>query len=120
MDAIESLEIEICEERRESPRYEIDLFVMLPGDVNLSRRSGDISLGGVFVEIMDPVAKGECFYTLFQLPGQPNWIEAEVEVLGFERGERRGLHCRFTGLDFLGQRLLARWLDTMHVLRQVA
>ena len=120
MDAIDKLEIDVCEERRESPRFALDLFVMLPGEKLLSRKPGDVSLGGVFVEALDPVAKGECFCVLFQLPGLPNWIETEVEVLGFENGDRRGLRCRFTGLDFLGQRLLARWLDTMHVLRQVA
>ena len=119
-DAIETLEIEVCEERRDSPRYAIDLFVLLPGSPTLCRKPGDISLGGVFVETLDPVAKGERFSVLVLLPGSPNWIESEVEVLGFNSSGRRGLHCCFNEMDFFGQRLLARWLDTMHVLRQVA
>jgi hypothetical protein len=117
---IDAIEIDVCEERRESPRFPLDIFVLLPGVKTMRKKSGNISLGGVFLEALDPVAKGELIKVLFKLPDSGRWILVGAEVVGWQGRGIRGLRCRFTDLDFPGRRMLARWLDTMYVLRQVA
>jgi uncharacterized protein (TIGR02266 family) len=69
-------------ERRDSTRAPLDLWVEEErGDELYFRRTGNVSLGGLYFEQTIPHALGTRVKVRFALPGDPDVIEAHGEVV---------------------------------------
>lgn len=69
-------------DRRHAVRAPLDLWVEEErGDELYFRRTGNVSMGGVYFEQTIPHALGTHVRVRFSLPGDPNVIEAQGEVV---------------------------------------
>lgn len=88
--------------RRTDPRYARRLEVQLvSGDQARTAMTGNISLGGLFVETTEPVPLQTRVQIRFRIPTQPEPIEVSGEVRWVDPGgpdQPAGLGIRFQGL----------------------
>ena len=88
--------------RRTDPRYARRLEVQLVSrDQTRTVMTGNISLGGLFVETAEPLPLQSRIQIRFRIPTQPEPIEVSGEVRWFDPGgpnQPAGLGIRFQGL----------------------
>ena len=88
--------------RRTDPRYARRLDVeIVSGNRTYSATTGNISLGGVFVETSDSLPLQSRLQIRFRIPTQPEPIEVTGEVRWIEPGgadQAAGMGIRFQGL----------------------
>jgi type IV pilus assembly protein PilZ len=88
--------------RRTDPRYARRLDVeVIAGDVRRNATTGNISLGGMFVETTEPFPLQTKLQIRFVIPTQPEPIEVTGEVRWIEAGgpeQPAGMGVRFQGL----------------------
>lgn len=89
--------------RRTDPRYDRQVDVEIKsGGKELLGRSRNVSLGGMFVEVVgDPLPAGTAVEVRFRVPTQPEVIEVAGEVRWLEKaaeGRPAGVGIRFHGL----------------------
>ncbi len=88
--------------RRTDPRYARRLDVeIITGDRTLSATTGNISLGGVFLETTEVFPLQSRLQIRFRIPTQPEPIEVTGEVRWIEQGganQTAGVGIRFQGL----------------------
>lgn len=91
--------------RRTDPRYDRRIEVDLQADgKRTSAVTKNISLGGMFVETLDPLIVGATVQVKFKVPTQPEPIEVTGEIRWLERGAAAsaggmtGMGIRFHGL----------------------
>jgi uncharacterized protein (TIGR02266 family) len=88
--------------RRTDPRYARRLDVeIVAGDRTLAATTGNISLGGVFIETSETFPMQSRLVIRFRIPTQPEPIEVTGEVRWIEAGgpeQAAGLGIRFQGL----------------------
>jgi uncharacterized protein (TIGR02266 family) len=88
--------------RRTDPRYErrLDVEILAEGQT-YHAVSRNLSLGGMFVETLEPLAEQTSIQIRFNVPTQPEAIEVTGEVRWVERGDPgkpSGMGIRFHGL----------------------
>lgn len=88
--------------RRTDPRYDRRIEVDLSAEGKRSSAvTKNISLGGMFVETLEPLTVGTTLQVRFKVPTQPEPIEVTGEVRWIERGapgKLTGMGVRFQGL----------------------
>ena len=88
--------------RRTDPRYARRLEIQLTwGERTQTASTGNISLGGLFVETTELLPLKSLVQVRFRVPTQPEPIEITGEVRWVERGgpdQPAGLGIRFQGL----------------------
>jgi len=95
--------------RRTDPRYDRALQVELSvrdadtpaSGTRLIGATRNISLGGIFVEVAEPVPVGTRLLVKFSIPTQPEVIEVLGEVRWIDAGSNKavvGMGIRFEGL----------------------
>ncbi|MGD0836949.1 MAG: TIGR02266 family protein [Polyangia bacterium] len=88
--------------RRTDPRYARRLDIEITaGNDRLTATTGNISLGGLFVETLRPFALQTRLHIRFRIPTQPEPVEATGEVRWIEPGgpgQPAGMGVRFQGL----------------------
>ncbi len=88
--------------RRTDPRYDrrLDVEILLDGKKHVAT-SKNLSLGGMFVEIVDPLPVQTTVQVRFRVPTQPEPIDVTGEIRWVERapaGQAAGMGIRFHGL----------------------
>lgn len=88
-------------DRRDSTRAPLDLWVEEErGDELYFRRTGNVSVGGLYFEQTIPHALGTQVRVRFALPGDPRVIEAVGEVVNTPRSkDGLGMGLRFLSMD---------------------
>jgi uncharacterized protein (TIGR02266 family) len=88
--------------RRTDPRYARRLDVeIIAGNRTLTATTGNISLGGVFIETTETFPLQSRLQIRFRIPTQPEPIEVAGEVRWLEPGgpgQAAGMGVRFQGL----------------------
>jgi uncharacterized protein (TIGR02266 family) len=88
--------------RRTDPRYDrrLEVEIVASGETHIGY-CRNISLGGMFVELMSVLPVGSAIAVRFRVPTQPEAIEVTGEVRWVERGDpgqANGMGIRFHGL----------------------
>ncbi len=88
--------------RRTDPRYDrrLEIEILLDGKKHIAT-SKNLSLGGLFVEIAEPLPVQTTVQVRFRVPTQPEPIDVTGEVRWVERaqpGSPAGMGIRFAGL----------------------
>jgi hypothetical protein len=106
---------------RKSPRYKTTLLARRDQESSMHECRGNVSAGGFCFESSEEIEAGTRVEILFRLPGAGVWMSAKGVVLGCVRtGESVGVRGRFTEIDMGDPDLLARWIESIARLRQVA
>jgi len=87
-------------DRRDATRAPLDLWVEEErGDELYFRRTGNVSLGGLYFEQTIPHAPGTVVKVRFALPGDPRVIEAQGEVVNTPSSkDGLGMGLRFVNI----------------------
>jgi uncharacterized protein (TIGR02266 family) len=106
---VPSAEAHVAEQfRRTDPRYARRLDVeILHGDAAYPAITRNISLGGMFVETMNPLPLSTKVQIRFQVPTQPEPVLVEGEVRWLENGQ--GENPMGMGIRFQGMRAREVW-----------
>jgi len=87
------------ETRRAHDRIDVSFELRLRhGDREAQARCLNISQGGMFIEVEEPIQIGEVITATFLLPDHPKPIAAEARVCWSERTPKRGVGVKFIGL----------------------
>jgi len=102
--------------RRIDPRYErqIPIEIVVEGK-RLNGRSRNLSLGGMYLDALEPLAMGAAVHLRFQLPTQPEPVEVagDVRWIVQKPGVREiGMGVRFQGLRARDVWALNRFFQT--------
>lgn len=99
-------------DRRDAVRAPLDLWVEEErGDELYFRRTGNVSVGGLYFEQSIPHALGTTVRVRFALPGDPRVIEASGEVVNTSRTqEGLGMGVRFVEIGDADQLRLERFV----------
>ena len=106
--------------RREHPRLNVDISVKLrlnDGNAMVSTQIRNISLGGVFIEMENPIGFGDEVGLEFSLPGAPRTIRCKGFVVWStktqpDRGNgRQGIGLRLMDIGISDMRVLAGFID---------
>ena len=93
------------EPRREHARLELTFDVIVHhSDRELEATCLNISQGGMFLEMPEPLAMDEQVSIVFRLPDIAQPITAKARVAWSEREKRKGV-----GIQFLGLRAIEIW-----------
>lgn len=100
-------------DRRHASRVPLDLWVEEErGNELYFRRTGNVSLGGIYFERAIPHALGTRVKLRFSLPGAPDVIEAAGEIVNTPQvKDGLGMGLRFTDVTPALLTLLTRFLD---------
>ncbi len=105
----------IAEDRRDSPRFEVQLAIRSGGG-DYSERYGRLGINGFYFETTEIPMIGQRVYVKVALIG----LGVEVETSGTvaqvmpARGHV-GVVARFDDIGFETERTIARWLDLMNL-----
>jgi hypothetical protein len=101
-------------ERRRHQRVPLQLWIEeLEGDDLYMRRAGDLSEGGVGLDVPVPVAPHSIVRLRVPLPGDDRPVTAAARVVETRhRGGGLGLGVEFLTVDGDGRRRLRRFLDS--------
>jgi hypothetical protein len=66
------------------------------------QRSGNLSIGGLYLDGTIPHAKGTIVHLKFTLPGDEKYIAVRGEIVGDPAGDRLGMHVKFLEDDLKG------------------
>jgi uncharacterized protein (TIGR02266 family) len=100
-------------DRRRAARAPLDLWVEEEkGEELYFRRTGNVSLGGIYFEQTIPHALGTKVKLRFSLPGSAEVIEALGEIVNTpQQKDGLGMGLRFVHLDAAAQQKLATFID---------
>jgi uncharacterized protein (TIGR02266 family) len=100
-------------DRRSEARAPLDLWVEEErGNELYFRRTGNVSLGGIYFEQTIPHALGTLVRLRFSLPGSSDLIEAKAEIVNTpSSADGLGMGLRFVELPEPGAAALRRFLD---------
>lgn len=100
-------------DRRHASRIPLDLWVEEEkGNELYFRRTGNVSIGGIYFEQTIPHALGTRVKLRFSLPGSPEVIEASGEIVNTPQvKDGLGMGLRFTSLAPEHLRMLEAFLD---------
>src|SRR5688572_2167760 len=100
-------------DRRHAARVPLDLWVEEEkGNELYFRRTGNVSLGGIYFEQTIPHALGTKVKLRFSLPGSAEVIEATGEIVNTpQQKDGLGMGLRFVHLDAVAQQKLATFID---------
>ena len=100
-------------DRRRAARAPLDLWVEEEkGNELYFRRTGNVSLGGIYFEQTIPHALGTRVRLRFSLPGHAALIEAQAEIVNTPQiKDGLGMGLQFTELSDEASRALTRFLD---------
>lgn len=100
-------------DRRRAARAPLDLWVEEEkGEELYFRRTGNVSLGGIYFEQTIPHALGTKVKLRFSLPGSPEVIEAQGEIVNTpQQKDGLGMGLRFTQIEPAAQARLASFID---------
>lgn len=100
-------------DRRHAARVPLDLWVEEEkGNELYFRRTGNVSLGGIYFEQTIPHALGTKVKLRFSLPNSPDVIEAAGEIVNTPQvKDGLGMGLRFTGLPAEALLALEKYLD---------
>lgn len=87
-------------ERRDHPRITVEMWVeeIRPGERHY-QHSGNLSLGGIYIDHTIPHPRGTVVLLKFTLPGESEPIALHGEVIADPDERRLGMHIKFLGLD---------------------
>ena len=106
---------------RKSPRYKTTLLARCEKESSMHECRGNVSAGGFCFESPTEIETGTRVEILFRLPGAGVWMSAKGVVLGCVRTDDTvGVRGRFVEIDMGDPDLLARWIESIAKLRQVA
>lgn len=102
--------------RRIDPRYErqIPIEIVIEGK-RMTGRSRNLSLGGMYLEALEPLPLGAAVQLRFQLPTQPEAVEVVGDVRWVVQkpgGREVGVGVRFQGLRARDVWALNRFFQT--------
>jgi len=99
-------------DRRDTARAPLDLWVEEErGDELYFRRTGNVSVGGLYFEQTIPHSVGTHVKVRFALPGDPRVIEATGEVVNTPQSkDGLGMGLRFTSIGDADQLRLERFV----------
>lgn len=87
-------------ERRGEKRVPIEMWVEESrGRDVYFQRSGNISVGGIYLDGTIPHPRGTVVQLKFTLPGETDPIQLRGEIVGEPGGDRLGMHVKFLDLD---------------------
>jgi uncharacterized protein (TIGR02266 family) len=102
--------------RRTDPRYDRRIDVEIKaGSKQITAKSRNLSLGGMFVETSEPLSEQTTIEVRFRVPTQPEPVEVTAEVRWVERGSAErpgGMGIRFHGLRARDVWALNRFFQT--------
>lgn len=100
-------------DRRRAARAPLDLWVEEEkGNELYFRRTGNVSLGGIYFEQTIPHALGTTVRLRFALPGNPALIEAQAEIVNTPQlKDGLGMGLQFTELSAEAETALLKFLD---------
>ena len=100
-------------DRRRAARAPLDLWVEEEkGNELYFRRTGNVSLGGIYFEQTIPHALGTVVRLRFSLPGNISLIEAQAEIVNTPLlKDGLGMGLKFRELSDVGRAALSRFLD---------
>src|SRR5688572_23422127 len=100
-------------DRRRAARVPLDLWVEEEkGNELYFRRTGNVSVGGIYFEQTIPHALGTKVKLRFSLPGSSTVIEATGEIVNTPQvKDGLGMGLRFVHLDAVAQQKLATFID---------
>jgi len=101
-------------DRRHAVRAPLDLWVEEErGDELYFRRTGNVSMGGVYFEQTIPHALGTRVRVRFSLPGDPNVIEAQGEVVNTPKAkDGLGMGLSFVSMSDRDRVRLQHFVET--------
>jgi uncharacterized protein (TIGR02266 family) len=87
---------ESTQERRESPRIPVEMWVEESTERELYfQRSGNLSIGGIFLENTIPHPKGTVVNLQFTLPGDTQPIRVRGEIVNAASSDELGMGIKF-------------------------
>lgn len=100
-------------DRRRTARAPLDLWVEEEkGNELYFRRTGNVSLGGIYFEQTIPHALGTTVRLRFSLPGEVELIEAQAEIVNTPASkDGLGMGLAFKDMTDVARRQLAAFLD---------
>ena len=100
-------------DRRRAARAPLDLWVEEEkGEELYFRRTGNVSLGGIYFEQTIPHALGTKVKLRFSLPGSADVIEATGEIVNTpQQKDGLGMGLRFLAIDEASRTRLATFID---------
>lgn len=100
-------------DRRRAARAPLDLWVEEEkGNELYFRRTGNVSLGGIYFEQTIPHALGTTVRLRFSLPGNEALIEAQAEIVNTPQSkDGLGMGLQFKDLSAEAEKALSKFLD---------
>ena len=87
-------------ERRSNRRIPVEMWVEeVRGRDYYFQRSGNLSVGGMYLDKSIPHPRGTTVQLKFTLPDETEPICVDGEIVGEPEVERLGMHVRFTNLE---------------------
>src|SRR5262245_51696807 len=84
------------EDRRSQKRIPVEMWVEeVRGTDRYFQRTGNISIGGIYLDGTIPHPKGTVIQLKFTLPGENEAVEVRGEIVGEPMEERLGMHVKF-------------------------
>ena len=101
------------DDRRDSPRFDVPLFVRTGSD-GFRERFGRLSITGVYFETDEILMLGQVVEVRVALLGLGVEVSARGQVVSLApAGSQVGVAARFDDIPFETERMIARWLDLM-------
>jgi hypothetical protein len=108
------------EDHRDSPRFEVPLYVRNSRGAYLERY-GRLGISGFYFETDELPIVGQRIDVKFVLLGLGHEVETSAQVIAVSHSS--GYHrvaARFENIPFSTERMIARWLDMLVMAHQVA
>lgn len=102
----------VVNEKRAYKRIPVMMWVEEVRDkATYFQRSGNLSLGGLYLDGTIPHPRGTKVQLRFSLPGEEDVIEVRGEIVGEPDEEHLGMHVKFEGLSSSLQQRLRAFVD---------